>query len=59
VFAYFFLCGYIPFEGENTIKEINTITKANYYFYEEYWAKFNDKGICLKFTIVVNAQFNK
>ena len=45
VIAYFLLCGYTPFEGENSIEEMNAITRADYHFHEEYWSEVSDKGI--------------
>jgi len=44
VIAYFLLCGYTPFEGENSIEEMNAITRAEYHFHEEYWSEVSDKG---------------
>ncbi|KAK4518805.1 uncharacterized protein ATC70_009028 [Mucor velutinosus] len=44
VIAYFLLCGYTPFEGENSIEEMNAITRAEYHFHEEYWSEVSDKA---------------
>ncbi|CAO3621062.1 unnamed protein product [Mucor fragilis] len=44
VIAYFLLCGYTPFEGENSIEEMNAITRADYHFHEEYWSEVSDKA---------------
>ncbi|CEP09174.1 hypothetical protein [Parasitella parasitica] len=45
VITYFLLCGYTPFEGENSIEDMNAITNADYHFYEEDWSEISDKGI--------------
>ncbi|KAI8890596.1 Pkinase-domain-containing protein [Backusella circina FSU 941] len=42
VIAYFLLCGYTPFEGNNSIEEMNAIMKADYTFDEEYWSGISD-----------------
>ncbi|KAL7328973.1 Calcium/calmodulin-dependent protein kinase type I [Mucor circinelloides] len=44
VIAYFLLCGYTPFEGENSIEEMNAIIRADYHFHEEYWSEVSDKA---------------
>ncbi|KAI8639818.1 kinase-like domain-containing protein [Parasitella parasitica] len=44
VITYFLLCGYTPFEGENSIEEMNAITRAEYEFHEEYWSEISDKA---------------
>lgn len=48
VIAYFLLCGYTPFEGENSIEEMNAIVRADYHFHEEYWSEVSDKGRCMR-----------
>jgi serine/threonine protein kinase len=44
VITYFLLCGYTPFEGNNSIEEMNAIMKADYTFDEEYWSGISDPG---------------
>jgi serine/threonine protein kinase len=44
VITFFLLCGYTPFEGNNSIEEMNAIMKADYTFDEEYWSGISDPG---------------
>ncbi|KAI9471839.1 MAG: kinase-like domain-containing protein [Benjaminiella poitrasii] len=44
VITYFLLCGYTPFDGGNTIEEMNAIMRADYHFHEEYWKDISDKA---------------
>ncbi|KAI9029630.1 kinase-like domain-containing protein [Phycomyces nitens] len=44
VIAYFLLCGYVPFERENNIQEMNAILRADYTFDEEYWAGISNQA---------------
>lgn len=44
VITYFLLCGYTPFEGGNSLEELNAIINAEYQFHEQYWKGISEKG---------------
>ncbi|KAI8973864.1 kinase-like domain-containing protein [Pilobolus umbonatus] len=44
VITYFLLCGYTPFEGENTLEETTNIMQGKYSFHEEYWGDISSNA---------------
>lgn len=45
VITYFLLCGYTPFDKDNSIAEIQAICSADYKFEPvEYWKNVSDTG---------------
>jgi serine/threonine protein kinase len=58
VITYFLLCGYTPFEGGNTIEEMNAIINAEYHFHNEYWKDISDKGTPLNYAAFMLIHIN-
>jgi calcium/calmodulin-dependent protein kinase I len=45
VITYTVLCGYQPFQAEDTIEMLDDITHARYEFHERYWKNVSPDGI--------------